>query len=216
MYYSIDSSHGGTDNHAIIVAQTTPDGKVRIIDSHQFPSYTTIDECASLLAKQPAGNFTDKDYDFLSRIKDYKTGTFVADPYDTNATWNDSSILKIYRNYGITLNVPDRKKGITERIRICTLNLHRLQVNCDMEDGKSLNWDFVSSIQSARYPSRNETSQSTAKNYNPVHDASSHFRTSFEYLFNFLIEAEEANGIVGGKRQSEPERVMVQVADYVT
>lgn len=69
--------------------------------------------------------------------------------------------------------------------------MHRLQVNCDMEDANSLNWEFVSAIQSARYPARNETSQSTTTNYNPVHDASSHFRTSLEYILNFLIEAEE-------------------------
>src|SRR5574343_792969 len=69
LYISIDNSHGGTDNHAIIVAQTTPNGKIRIIDSHQFPSYTTIDQCASLLAKQPVGKFDDNALEFLERIK---------------------------------------------------------------------------------------------------------------------------------------------------
>lgn len=99
LYISIDNSHGGTDNHAIIVAQTTPNGKIRIIDSHQFPSNTTIDECASLLAKQPVGHFDDQALDFHERIKDYKQATYIADPYDSNATWNDTSIVKIYRNY---------------------------------------------------------------------------------------------------------------------
>lgn len=191
LYYSIDNSHGGKDNHAIIVAQVTPNGLIRIIDSHQFESYTTITECASLLAKQPQGNFTDKDMAFYERIKEYKPGTYIADPYDSNSTWDDTSIVKIYRNFGINLTTPDRKKGIQERIRVVTINLHRLQVNANPEDAKSLNWDFVSAIQQAHYPTRNEMSQSTSTNYTPVHDASSHFRTSFEYLINSIIESEE-------------------------
>lgn len=123
LYMAIDNSHGGTDNHAIIVAQTTPNGKIRIIDSHQFPSYTTIDQCASLIARQPVGKFDDEALEFLERLKGYKTPIYIADPYDSNATWNDTSIIKIYRNYGITINTPERKKTIEERIRICRLNM---------------------------------------------------------------------------------------------
>lgn len=43
------------DNHAVIFAQTTPEGKIRIIDSVQFPSLTSNDEAASLLSKQLSG-----------------------------------------------------------------------------------------------------------------------------------------------------------------
>jgi hypothetical protein len=69
--------------------------------------------------------------------------------------------------------------------------MNRLEVNINTEDYKSLNWGFTSAMQNARYPDRNETSQSTSENKKPVHDASSHFRTSFEYLINFIIEQEE-------------------------
>lgn len=195
LYVSIDNSHGGTDNHAIIFAQTTADGLIKIIDSHQFPSYTTIDECASLLAKQPNGNFDDNALDFYERIKNFKNATYIADPYDSDATWNDTSIIKIYRNFGITLNVPERDKGIKERIRICRLNMERIRVNVDMEDSESPNWDFVSAIQNSRYPKREETSETTSDNHKPT-KLGSHFRTSFEYLVNFLIESEESLGIV--------------------
>lgn len=215
LYISIDNSHGGIDNHAIIVAQVTANGKIRIIDSHQFPSYTTIDECASLLAKQPVGHLDDEALNFYERIKDYKPATYIADPYDSDATWNDTSIIKIYKNYGIILNVPERKKTIQERIRINRLNMNRIEVNVDMEDAESPNWDFVSSIQNSRYPKREETSETTADNHKPT-KLGSHFRTSFEYLVNFLIEAEESMGIIGGKRQGEPEKVMVQKANMIT
>ena len=67
----------------------------------------------------------------------------------------------------------------------------RVEVNVDTENTKSLNWEFLSAMQNARYPERNETSQSTGENYKPVHDQTSHFRTSFEYLVNFIVEQEE-------------------------
>ena len=216
LYIAIDNSHGGTDNHAIIVAQTTPNGKIRIIDSHQFPSHTSIDQCASLLAKQPVWKFDDSALEFLERLKGYKNAIFIADPYDTNSTWNDTSIVKIYRNFGITLNTPDRKNGIQERIRVCRINMGRIEVSVDTEDANSTNWEFVSSLQNARYPKRDETSQSTSSNHNPIHDGTSHFRTAFEYLINFIIEQEETMGIIGWVRQKQSEKRMVQVPNYVT
>lgn len=89
-------------------------------------------------------------------------------------------------------------------------------MNVDTEDSRSLNWGFVASMQNSRYPERNETSQSTSMNINPVHDASSHFRTSFEYLVNFIVESEESMGIIGGKRQEQQNKTMIQVPNYVT
>jgi hypothetical protein len=216
LYCSIDNSHGWTDNHAIIFAQTTANGLIRVLDSLQLPSYTTIEECASLLAKQPKGRFDDEALDFLNRTREWKQPVFVSDPYDTKSTWNDTSISKIYRNYGITLNLPDRIKWIQDRIRICQINMNRLEVNVDTENAKSLNWWFVSSLQNARYPERNESSQSTWMNTTPIHDASSHFRTSFEYLLNFIVESEESMGIIWGKRQSEHEKQVIQKPNYIT
>lgn len=216
LYCSIDNSHGWKDNHAIILAQTTSTWKIRIIDSIELPSYTTIDECASLMARQPLWKFDDEVLKFLDRYNQYKMPIFIADPYDSNSTWNDTSISKIYRSYEITLNLPDRKKGIQDRIRVCQVNMWRIEINVDTENVHSLNWQFVSSMQNARYPERNETSQATSDNYKPVHDQSSHFRTSFEYLINFLIEQEENMWIIGWKRKTEREKVLVEVPNYVT
>jgi hypothetical protein len=216
LYCSIDNSHGWTDNHAIILAQTTSNGLIRIIDSLQLPSYTTIEECASLLAKTPKWRFDDEALNFLNRTKEYKQPIFIGDPYDSESTWNDTSISKIYYNYGLTLNLPDRKKWIQDRIRVCQLNMNRLEVNVNTESTKSLNWWLVSAMQNARYPERTETSQSTWDNFKPIHDASSHFRTSFEYLINFIVESEESLWIIWGKRQKDTEKVLVQKPNYST
>lgn len=123
LYCAIDNSHGGNDNHAIILMQTTPNGKIRIIDSHEFPSRTTIDECASLLARVPIGTHSDESLEFLARLNNYKTPIFIADPYDSKSTWNDTSIIKIYRAYGIALTLPERSKPVQERIRVCQMNM---------------------------------------------------------------------------------------------
>lgn len=216
LYCSIDNSHWWSDNHAIVLAQTTSNWKVRIIDSLQLPSFTTIDECASLLAKQPIWKLDDETLNFFERYKNYKLPIFIADPYDSNSSWNDTSISKIYRSYWITLNLPDRKKTIQDRIRICQVNMWRIEVNVNTESINSCNWWFVSALQNARYPERLENSQSTWENNKPVHDTSSHFRTSFEYLVNFIIEQEEAMGIVWGKRLSERVKQPYQKANYIT
>lgn len=215
LYISIDNSHGWVDNHAILVAQVTPLWKIRIIDSHQFPSYTTIEECASFLSKQPKGKFDDQALDFYDRIKDYKPALFISDPYDTQATWDDTSISKIYRNYWITLNTPDRNKRIEERIRVVRLNMTRLEVNVDTESAESLNWDFVSAIQNSRYPKTDESSETTADKHKPT-KLGSHFRTSLEYLVNFITENEESMWIVWWVRQKEPDKVLIQKPNYST
>lgn len=216
LYCSIDHSHWWYDNNAIILAQVKSNGKIVIIDSLQLPSYTSIDECASLIAKQALWKLDDEALKFYARYREYKQPIFIGDPYDSDSTWNDTSISKIYRSYWITLNTPDRKKWIQDRIRVCQLNMGRLEVNVDTEDSNSLNWWFTSSLQNARYPERNETSQSTSENIKPVHDQTSHFRTAFEYLINFIVEQEEAMWIIWGKRIQEREKKLVQKPNYIT
>lgn len=76
------------------------------------------------------------------------------------------------------------------------MNMERVEVNVDTENSESLNWEFVSAIQNARFKTQTEGSESTTMNYNPIHDGTSHFRSDFEYLLNFIIEAEESMGIV--------------------
>jgi len=190
LYCSIDNSHWGTDNHAIIVFQTTPLWKIRIIDTIQLPSKTSITECASFLAKQPIAWFVMDDYtfNFFSKWKTYKPAVFIADPYDTHTTWNDTSISKEYAKFGINLVTPmtvmGTKGNVAEQIRITQSNLNRLEVS-------EWSTDFISAIQNARYPERQETSQSTATNYKPIHDWTSHFRTALEYAILFITEQEE-------------------------
>lgn len=84
----------------------------------------------------------------------------------------------------------DKKTGrvVEEQIRIANGIMPRIKVNsytCT---------EFISAMQNARYPQRKEGTQSTTENTKPIHDWTSHFRTSFEYLALFLTEL-EAQGI---------------------
>lgn len=130
----------------------------------------------------------DYTFEFFSRWKLYKPAIFIADPYDTHTKWNNSSISKEYAKFGITLLTPKVILGengnVAEQIRVTQTNLNRLQVadHCT---------DFISAIQNARYPERKEGSQSTSTNFSPIHNWTSHFRTSLEYLMLFLTEQEE-------------------------
>ncbi len=190
LYVSIDNSHWWKDNHAIIVAQTTHEGKIRIIDSIQLPSYTNVTECASYLAKQPIQSLQMNDtmYRFFNKFKTYKPAIFIWDPYDTHTNMINTTISKEYAKFWISLATPVvlmwPNWNVAEQIRITQNNLHRLQVD-------EWNTDFISSIQNARYPEKREWSQSTSTNYKPIHDWTSHFRTSLEYLVLFITEIEE-------------------------
>lgn len=190
LYVSIDNSHGGTDNHAAIVVQTTPEWKIRVIDSVQFPPSTTITEAASIFGKQPVAGYKmdDSVYKFYSRFQGYKSATFIWDPYDSHSTWNDTSISKEYAKFGIYLVTPKvvRNQGspIEEQIRITQINLNRIQVNEECTD-------FISAIQNARYPEVKEGAVVTTARTKPIHDWTSHFRTALEYMMLFITEQDE-------------------------
>ncbi len=160
---------------------------------------------AHFLAKRPLqGVMTDKEQAFFLRWTTYKNPIFIADPYDTESTMNDTSICAEYAKVGINLVTPEILKGgsmIKEQIRLTTQALNRIVVN-------PANTDFISAIQNARYPNRPENSQSTSENTKPVHDWTSHFRTSLEYAILFLTQEEKKNTV------QEP--IYIQVPNYAT
>lgn len=46
----------------------------------------------------------------------------------------------------------------------------------------------MAAISNARYPTRSDNSQSTSEITLPIHDQTSHYRTSMEYLVTYLEE----------------------------
>jgi len=183
LFVAIDNSHGGNDNHAVIVFQTTLTGRVRVINTVQLPSQTSISDCAAFLAKKPRTTLKIDDYlsKFFLQWFVYKPASFIADPFDTHATWNDTSIYEEYLKEWIILLTPEKAGNMNTQIDITRSNLHRLDIHEDCTD-------FISAIQNARFPDRWDTSQSTSTNDKPIHDWTSHFRTAMEYMFLWVTQ----------------------------
>ena len=167
----------------------------------------SVTEMAHFLGKKPLQmQLNDQQTLFFARLLTYKHAIYISDPYDTDSTMNDTSIAKEYEKVGVSLCTPDVGRGrmgnIKEQIRIATQNLHRVVVN------PTLCQEFISAMQNARFPERAENSNSTSENLRPVHDFTSHFRTSFEYLILFLTQEEKKNTV--------QEQKMIQVANPIT
>ena len=185
LYISIDNSHWWSDPNAIIVCQKELDTHfIRIIDCLEINC--TITQIASLFGRNPQQGFImdDTTQDFYNRYLNYKQATFIADPYDSDATWNDSSIRKEYIKYWIHLNLPTKQKwlywNIIEQIRLTTINLNRLKISNKCKS-------FISALQNARFPENKTRTEPVKK---PIHDWTSHFRTSLEYLMLYILENE--------------------------
>jgi hypothetical protein len=52
--------------------------------------------------------------------------------------------------------VPDRKKSKEEQITVVRMAMPRVEVSIDTESTDNVNWEFTTSIQSARYPEKRE------------------------------------------------------------
>ena len=64
-----------------------------------------------------------------------------------------------------------------ERIRKASLAFRRTFVNDELSE-------LIQAITQAKYPQLSERSQATTERTKPIHDATSHFRTSMEYFYD--------------------------------
>jgi len=198
LYIWMDNSRGWADPHAIVVVQQ--DWHYwNVIDSCEFNC--SITDMANVLAKQPTLEMTTKQLSFYNNYKEMKKAIFISDCYDTHSTVNDRTIFQYYQDVWIFLNIPwNRKKQ--EQIMQTRSNIHRLRVNEDCTD-------FNSAILNSVYPEIKEWSMRTTWATLPVHNWTSHYRTSMEYGVVWLLENESTNW-------QKKERVAVEIRDQVT
>lgn len=209
VYYSIDNSHGWSDPHAVIVWQTDyKTDKWTVIDWIEVNC--SVDEMAEFLAKQPRQGFhmDDEVYEFYQRYLNYKKGIYIADPYDTDSTINDATIRQKYAKVGIHLYKKDsdlKQSTVEQRIQDTKSNLHRFKVSNSCKG-------FISAVSNARYPEqKSDIINSTQAKTKPIHDQTSHYRTSMEYFVDYYLNEEKRL-----QQRDMRKPVTRQVADPIT
>ena len=182
LYVAIDNSHWWSDPHAVILAQKN-NMLIQIIDCIEV--YCSVTDMANFMTGNPKStiwNLIDTQLMFLWRYKNYnrQKATFIDDPHDTHATLNQSTIYEEYKKVWIYLNTP-KEKSLEQRIMKTKGEIYKVRYS-------DYCLEFASAMMNAKYPERSDNSTSTAPNYKPIHDWTSHYRTAFEYLINYLLE----------------------------
>ena len=133
-----------------------------------------------------------------------RTVTHFGDP-DVNkrSIQNGESTKDVLERYGIYVQSTSWAGRTWQDIKEKTkLSFRRLEIN------EVRNEVFISAMRNAKYPKKREGSQSTSEPIKPVHDWTSHFRSSYEYFIDNEPEADEFSHI--NRRNT----ITVSIPDY--
>lgn len=180
LYFSWDF---GLDGTAITVAQLNPrNGKIRIIDAYEN-SNKPVHFYFPLVGKPIDSMFEYKseDLDAIESFKKYKKAIHYGDPDVSKRAYQSkdvSSTRKILSEVGVYVQTkPEANKFHNRRERTKVWLQRGIEIN------KGIRTDqWLENIKYSRYPQRTETSQSTSEITLPIHDYTSHTRTTLEYL----------------------------------
>lgn len=200
----------GLDGTAIQWWQYNMDnGKMRIIDA-----FTRVDMPIQWFypmfpapgAEQGANpidsmfQYTPTELDAIDRVKDFKKAVHYGDPDASKRSMTSRTLTSVREELAkVDIYVQTNSKANTfyERREKTKLMLQKgIEVNETPDIVGMFGW--LDSIDQARYPKREATSQATTAIALPIHDWTSHHRTSTEYLaVNFsLPNPANAPGIV--------------------
>lgn len=171
----------GLDGTAIIFWQQNPaNGKWRIVDSYEKVD-ETIQFFFPLFGKPIDSKFqyNDDDLKAINQISQYPKAIHFGDPdvkkrsfVAQTSTREELEKIKVYVQ-------SESKNDFHIRRDITKIHLGRgIEINANART------DYLfECLKVARYPQRDETSQATTPIDKPIHDFSSHYRTSMEYFF---------------------------------
>ena len=178
-YFSWDL---GLDGTAIILWQQNPaNGKYRVVDCFESQD-KVIQWYFPFFGKPLDSKFTynDDDLKALTQFSTYPHGIHFGDP-------------DVKKRSFVKANTTTRTELEKAGVFIQTLNknefsFRREKTKVYLQKGIEINASprteyFFECIKSARYPQRDENSQATQPISLPIHDWTSHFRTSMEYFF---------------------------------
>lgn len=170
---------GLSDETALIWLQVNREGTVRIIDAYQ-KSGVGIDFFVPFVTGEIRSfkkyKYTDEEFDLIEKHKNWQDAIHYGDPTGENMNQTSrTSVIKQLRDMGIYVQT---RRGeafkFKQRHTATQLLIRRLKVHKDLAD-------FIDAIQNARFPKRNDMSQSTTEITLPIHDWTSHYRTALEF-----------------------------------
>lgn len=204
MYVSIDL---GLDAVALGYWQPMKNSEwVTLLDAHEetdhiiewyFPflgleNCVNVDECP-WCGKQHNFVYTDKQLEFMRKIKPWRKDVFFGDPSGKQRHIESGvAPYTILEQHGIDVQVNDLENDWVHR-RDAT---RRLFTHLTVNDTDGTRW-WAECIKNAHYPKREETSQSVTPITKPVHDWTSHNRTQTEFFaVNYKGEFDFSPGFV--------------------
>jgi len=159
-----------------------------IVDAYQ-KSDQDIEFFAAFVTGVPTAGFSydDEEMEMIQKHAAWKSKYMghIGDPYngDSQSVVTRNTVATQLAKYGINLilqftYVAGRGSShVQERIRKVHLALPRFFINRNLVD-------YMSCMMQARYPKTREGSEYVKEKYLPIHDGTSHFRTSTEYFID--------------------------------
>jgi hypothetical protein len=162
---------------------------ITLVESYEF-SDKIIDFALPFFSKPIESRFiyNDKELALIENVKYWKPASHFGDP-SGNARHIESgtSAYNTLRQAGIIVQTNDKANNFTTRRDESKKILMHLRIN----DTEGTKW-WLQCVKNSRYPKRNEDSQSTTGIVKPVHDWTSHHRTSMEYFavnYNYIPQS---------------------------
>lgn len=181
----------GLDGTAIIFWQQNPaNGKWRVIDC-----YEKTDEIIQWFAPffgHPMDSkfqYTDDDLKAIKTLSQFPKSIHFGDPDVKKRSFVAQTSTRLELNkLGIYVQCLN-KNDFTTRKEATKVEIQKgIEIN---QNSRTEN--FLEAVKSARYPQRDEASQATTPIVAPIHDWTSHYRTSMEYHFVNIAVYKDAN-----------------------
>lgn len=171
---------GLTDDTAIIWSQPSNEG-LRIVDVYRNAG-KTIDFYIPFITGMVSSDsypYSPRDLDVINEHKYWKRGTHFGDPagrFQNQVT--NTTVLDVLKQNGIIINFQDAWKEFQKRKTAAKLLIR---------DGIKLNKNdrtdyFDMCMSQANYPRVRIEGQQEVRSIKPVHNYTSHYRSSFEYM----------------------------------
>ncbi len=131
------------------------------------------------------------DLDFITKVKVFKKAIHFGDPDVRKRAYQNKETVSTRQELAkVGIYVQTKPESNTYHIR---RNATKVLLQNAPEINETLGNDYwIECMQNARYPERDENSQSTAPINEPIHDWTSHHRTSTEYFsVNYVDPVEE-------------------------